>query len=301
MAITRLEVYRRFTGPRRRHPLRFWPITAANVRAASKRKLPLLLLYAIPAIGTAIFSFFVYAKFAAEARLLPDGAGGGLALVDMLAQRALQRLEVRNNIAEFNSYSQTFALLPAAWFGSALFAADIRAGAHQLYFCRPITRLDYFLGKFLTAAFFTACAVLVPGLVICAVAAFNSPDWYFLLEEWDVIVDTVLYSLVWIVVTSSVALAVSSLAARRSFAIVGFFAVFFIPHAMGRVLRSLEGYDFFAISPIYDLRQVAIEIFDLGHSWPGIPAATAWSVLAGTVAASLLVVALRLRRLEAVG
>jgi ABC-type transport system involved in multi-copper enzyme maturation permease subunit len=301
MAITNLEVYRRFSGGLRRRPLRFWPITVASIRVASKRKIPLLLLYAVPLIATVIFSFIVYGKFAAEEELLPEGMGGGVGLAEMFAKHALRTLEVRNEIALYNTYSQYFALLTAAWFGSSLIAVDLKAGAHQLYFSRPLLRRDYFLGKFLTSAFFTACATLLPGLTICTVAVFSSPDWSFLLDEGEVIVQTILYSLVWIVVTSSVALCVSSLATRRSFALVGFFAVFFVPHAMGRVLGAWEGNTYFAISPLYDLQQAAIEIFQLDVNWPGIPAAVTWSVLGGIVAVSLAIVALRLRRLEVVG
>ena len=301
MAITNLDNYRRYQGTLRRLPLRFWPITAANVRVASKKKLPLLMLYAIPGIATAIFGFMVYTKFAAEAQLLPETiTGGGPSLVEMFAQRALKRLEVRNSIAQFNSWSQFFALLPAAWFGSALFAADFKAGAHQLYFSRPMTRLDYFLGKFLTAVFFTAFAVLVPGLVICIVAIFASPDWSFLTAEWDVILHTVEYSLVWIVVTSSVALCASSLAPQRSFAIVGFFGIFMIPHAMGTALGHIEEAGFYALSPLYNLRQVGVEIFGLEENFMRIPGTTAFLVLGGMVVVSLLIVALRLRRLEVV-
>ncbi len=301
MAITNLDRYRRFHGTLRRRPLRFWPIFAAGVRVEGKKKLPLLLLYSIPAIATAIFGFFVYTKFAAEAQLLPEGLAGGPNLVEMLAQRALQRLEVRNNIAQFNSWVQYFALLPAAWYGSTLFATDFKAGAHQLYFSRPMTRLDYFLGKFLTSMFFTALAVLVPGLVICIVAVFASPDWSFLLEEWDVILKTVEYSLVWVIVTSAVALCVSSLSPRRSFALVGFFAVLMIPTAMGMALGRMDDSGFYAIAPLLDFRQVAIDIFDLNGNRFQIPGTHAWAVLGGIAAVSFAITGLRLRRLEVVG
>lgn len=300
MAITNLEVYRRFSGTLRRRPLRFWPITVAGIRVGAKKKIPLILLYAIPLIATVIFSFIVYAKFAAEEQLLPKGMGGGPGLIEMFAKRAVQNLQVRSQIATFNTYSQYFALLTAAWYGSSLISTDIKAGAHQLYFSRPLLRRDYFLGKFFTAAFFTGCAVLLPGLIICIVAIFSAPDWTFLTEEGDVIVQTIAYSAVWIVVTSSVALCVSSLAPRRSFALAGFFGVFFIPHAMGRVIGAWEGNAYFGISPLYNLQQAAIEIFGLDYGWPGIPAVTAFSVLGGIVFVCLVIIALRLRRLEVV-
>ena len=300
MAITNLDRYRPFRGSLRRRPLRFWAITAASIRVEWKKKLPIVLLYSVPAIATAIFGFFVYTKFAAEAELLPDGLGGGPNLMEMLAQRALKRIEVRNNIAQFNSWVQYFALLPAAWYGSTLFATDFKAGAHQLYFSRPISRLDYFLGKFLTSMFYSGLGVLVPGLVICIVAVFASPDWSFLTQEWTVIVQTFEYSAVWVFSTSAVALCVSSLSPRRSFAMVGFIAVFMIPTAMGLALGRMDDAAFYAISPLLDYRQLAIEIFDMSENRFRIPGAHAWWVITGMTVVSLVLTAFRLRRLEVV-
>src|SRR6188508_2919932 len=96
-----------------------------------------------------------------------------------------------------------FALLAVAWYGAGVLAEDRRLGAHLLYFARPLTRLDYFLGKFLTVAFFGALASLVPGLFICLVAAWSSPKWSFIREESDVLWQTCAYASIWIVVTSS--------------------------------------------------------------------------------------------------
>jgi ABC-type transport system involved in multi-copper enzyme maturation permease subunit len=299
-AATHTEVYRRFEGRLRTHPLRFWPVFAAGVRVAKRRRLTLLLLYAVPAMATVIFSFVVYGKYAAEAQMMPGGFSGG-AMVDMFARRAMRQLEVRNQIVLFNTQMQFFALLAAAWFGTGLLADDRRAGAHQLYFARPLTRLDYFLGKFATAAFFTACAVTLPGLVICLVASFASPEWSFLKQEGDVVWRTLVYSLVWVVVTSSVALCASSLAPRKAFALAGFFGFFMVLQPFSMLLGELESPRYYALSPLNDLQQVGTSIFALELTWPDLPLGLAWGVLAGVTAVSLAIVAWRLRRLEVVG
>ncbi len=300
-AQTHQEVYRPFRGSLRPHPLRFLPVVAAHLRVESKRKLPLLLVYAVPTIATVIFAWLVYARYAAEASQLPDAAGGGDFVTNLIAERAMKQLEVRNQIARFNAAMQFFALVPAAWFGSGLFAEDRRVGAHLLYFSRPLTRLDYFLGKLLTAMFFTACAVWLPGLVICLVAAFASQDWSFLKEEGDVVLWMTLHSFVWTSVTSLVVLAVSSLAPRKIFALLGFFGCFMALHVFGMLMGEvLERRAFRAISPLLDLLRVGQWAFDLEERFPGMELSLAWGVLAGLSALSLAVIVWRLRRLEVV-
>ena len=58
-----LEVYRRFAGRLRGHGPRFWPITASNVRVATKKKRALFIFYVPPAIGMIVGCFLVYVKF----------------------------------------------------------------------------------------------------------------------------------------------------------------------------------------------------------------------------------------------
>ena len=301
MATTDLEVYRRFQGELRPHPLRFWPILVAGLRVAFKRRLPLLLLYVVPFIATVVFSFFVYAKFAVEEEVLPGMFEGGVGMAEILARRATEILEVKNQIVLFNAQMGLFALLAVAWYGAGLFCEDRRAGAHQLYFARPLTRLDYFLGKFLTVAFFGALAMWVPALVICTVASLSSPDWSFLKEQWDVPLRATANSLVWITIVSSLALCASSLASRKSFALVGIFTVFVLSSAFGEVLSEIQGTSFRVFGMGQNMESIADSIFS-GWDEAGGPVApaTAWKVMGGFTALCLAVVTLRLRKLEVV-
>ncbi len=300
MASTHLELYRRFTGKLRPRRMAFWPILTSGLRVLTKRKFPLLVLYAIPAIATIVFSFFVYGKFAAEEQLAPS-LDGGFGLTRMLAKQAMNMLEVKNQIIEFNIQMRLFALLAAAWFGSGLLCEDRRVGAHQLWFARPLTKLDYFLGKFLTAAFFGACAVLVPGLVICLVASFSSPNWSFLREEGDVVLKTLAYGVIWVTLVASVTLCASSLAPRRGFAMMGTFGFFVALDALAKVLGSVRDEpDLFALSPLMAVRQIGYVLFDKESTWPGITPWLAWTTVGVVTVGSLLVVAWRLRRLEVV-
>jgi len=195
---------------------------------------------------------------------------------------------------------QLHALVTAAWFGSGLIAEDLRAGAHQLWFARPLSRFAYVLARFSTVALFSAFAVLVPGLVICLVATINSPDYSFLRDEGDVIWRTIVYSSLWIATTGLVALAVSSLVRKRTWALVGFFAVFLVPHACGLILGELASRAWRVLSPLLSLRSLSEEVLAIDRRGMQVPGNLDWWGVAAVLALALSVLAWRIRRVEVV-
>ena len=202
-ATTHTEIYRPFEGKLRPHPLRFWPLAASQIRVLQKKKLPLLLFFGAPAIAGVVLSFVVYGKFSLEAQMeaaqgSAPSLGGDLKEAIVLAAvktAAETMLEVRNLIALANVQIQAFALLAIGWFGAGLIADDKRLGAHLLYFSRPMTKLDYCLGHLLTVSWFGLIAMLGPGLLICIVATFTSPEYSFIKEEWGLVLATIAYAL----------------------------------------------------------------------------------------------------------
>lgn len=298
MARTETDVYRRFDGELRSRPLRFLPITLADFRIATRKKLPLLIFFGPPAIATIVFSFLVYLKFSAEALSQAPDFDRRAA---MAASLAGQLIEVRQQIVEFTRSMQMFALLAITWYGAGLIAEDRRLGAHLLYFSRPLTRLDYFLAKFLTAASFGAFAVLVPGVVICTVAAFSSPEWSFVKEEGEVLWMTPLYTGLWIVVITSIVLAVSSLVKRKNYALAGVFALFMLNGAAAGILSEALGQNGLRrISLVEDFLRIGEWMYELptrGRDWS---VESAFAVVIGTLLLALAVIALRLRKLEVV-
>ena len=305
-AVANTEVYRRFEGGVRLSRLRSLPLARAGIRTLARRKLPLVVLLAPLAIATVIFSFVVYTRFALEAGTTPSALGGeggaaGALAATMMASAAQNMIQVREMIVAVHLGTNVFSLLLMAWFGAGLIAEDRRVGAHLLYFARPLTKLDYLLGKFLTVAFFGALGALLPGLVICTVAAFASPEWSFLKQESDVILATIGFGTLWTVLVSSVVLAVSSLASRRTFALVGVFAFVLFTGALAAILAQVQREsDFRALSPFMSAARVAAWMFDLGRGAPRWSLPWAWTSVGATVLLAWIVLAWRARRLEVV-
>lgn len=300
-----LEVYRRFQGKLEEPRWRFWPIFASGLQVALKQRKALLFLYAPLVIATVIFSVFVYAKFVVE-QAVDQELGSGQATFEEAAMNAVlqmkygQLLEVVNWIIEFIKAMGFAATLVVAWFGSGLLCEDKKAGAHQLYFARPITRLDYFAGKFAVASFFSLCAMLAPLLVITIVASVSSPEWSFLKDEWDTIPRAIFFALVWTVTIVSLVLLASSLAGRRSFAMIGVFGVLLMSEAVSGLLGGLVHARFFALGIVNDLNALCYHIFDKPVNGPDVSQGLAWTVVLLTVGFSWLVIALRIRRMEVV-
>jgi ABC-type transport system involved in multi-copper enzyme maturation permease subunit len=310
-AETHLEVYRPFRGTLHEHPLRFLSLWRSGLRTALKQRLALFLLYLPALITTVIMSFIVYVKFAVE-DMVQNSPQDALDFQGQIAQ-GIARAQAENALAQaekmfgvvklilgFAEGLGIFALLAVAWFASPLFCEDRKAGAHQLYFARPLTRLDYALGKFLIAATFSAFAILVPLLVICLMAVLCSPEWSFLKEEWDVILRSIAFALVWTVVVSSLVLLASSLASRRAFALLGVFGVAVLSIPVAALLGSEVNPKFFALALMIDLFALAQHIF--GEVDPEVPvgAGAAWTAVSALVLVSWTVIWLRLRRLEVV-
>jgi ABC-type transport system involved in multi-copper enzyme maturation permease subunit len=302
-AETHLEVYRPFTGELREHRMRFWPLTASGLRTALKQRKALLILYAPAAITTVILCFVVYFSFSAKEMVQGPmgeelGPQGQLA-AQMAVEQASQVLGVVSLILNFSKGLGLFSLLAVAWFASGLVCDDRKAGAHQLYFARPLTRLDYFLGKFTIAAFFASLAVLVPLFVVCIAAVFCSPEWSFLEQEWDVILRSIAFGLLWTVVVSSLVLAASSLASRKSFALLGVFAVTFLAVPVAEILGQVADERFYALALLDDLNTLAHHVFGRAEEVSRSPR-HAWAAVIALVLACWGVIAWRLRRLEVV-
>jgi ABC-type transport system involved in multi-copper enzyme maturation permease subunit len=311
-ATTHTEIYRRFKGELEPARPAFVTLYQARLRLTMKKKLPLLILLVPPWISGIVFSFLAYTKFTVESGSALPGMSPATALGGSFMGNLIQ---VHSLIVTFTHVSRVFALLAITWYGAGLICEDRRAGAHLLYFSRPLTRLDYFLAHYATACTFGAIVVLGPALLICLVAVFSSPDYSFLTDKWDVIVGAVGYSLINVAVLSLVVLAVSSLSSRKTYALAGVFGLVLGSDAIGLAMSALQrDRDFGMMGLLVNFRRLADWLMNASATWSPLagPMMNAprtgfdwngwWSVLIlgciSLVAAATI--ANRLRRMEVV-
>ncbi len=291
MAHADTEIYRRFRGTIRPGRAGFLALAHAGIASTTRKKLPLVILFAPPTIATVIFGFVVYARFSLESGVTPSALGPPSPVSAIAGTVAKTLIQVKDQIVLFHLALSGFTLLVIAWFGAGLIAEDRRTGAHLLYFSRPLTAGGYLAARFLTLLFFGLIAVLLPSLLICLVATFASPEWSFLKLEGRVVPTSILFALLWAGVWCSVQLAISSLFRRKTFALIASFAGFMITGAVSVLLSGLNRDPaWLQLSLQGEFRYIAAWMFDSrmlrefgDPTWSfvgvGLVAVLAWTVL----------------------
>lgn len=301
-----LEVYRPFAGTLQEKPGAAVALWRAGLRVAFRRKLALLLLLAPPAIATVIFSFVVYAGYALEQGMTPDALGGDAGVIGqvagtMMRDAAAEALAVRKQIVGFHLAMSVFSLLLVAWYGAGLIAEDRRNGAHLLLFARPLTRTSYVLGRFLVVATFGAMGSILPTIVVCTVATFASPDWSFVRLEGDLIWKSIAYAAAWVTSTSALVLAASSLTTRKPYALAVTFGVAIGLGAIATLLAELtRDRAWRALSPGMSWARIANDVFEVREMRSRWNVDMAYLSVSVLFVISVLIIAWRVRRMEAV-
>ncbi len=107
----------------------------------------------------------------------------------------------------------------------SLIAVDMRSRAYLLYFSRPITPVEYILGKALVVWAYLAAVTTLPALVLYVLGVLLSPSLSVLLYTWDLPFRILAASLVLMLPTTSLALFFSSMTTESRYAGFSWFAL----------------------------------------------------------------------------
>jgi ABC-2 type transport system permease protein len=191
-------------------------------------------------------AFFVLCFFFPLLCLLGIYANSHLSVFSFLGQRSGPFLDIDGKFfAIYLGVQAALGFLLTAFIGPGLVSPDLTNGALTLYLCRPLSRTEYVLGKmsvlFITLSYIT----WLPGLVLFFVqASLSGPQWMF--DNAWIAAAMIMGSLIWIVVLSLLALALSAWVRWRIVAGALLLGVFFIgagfAQAVNAVLRTQHGY-----------------------------------------------------------
>jgi hypothetical protein len=120
----------------------------------------------------------------------------------------------------------------------SLIALDMRSRAYLLYFSRPLTPLEYIVGKALVLWAYLAAVTTLPALVLYLVGVLLSPSLVVVWDTWDLPLRILLASLVFMLPTTSLALFFSSLATESRYAGFAWFALWGLGWAAYENLRA---------------------------------------------------------------
>lgn len=271
--------YRRYGGRREPPGRRWWVIARAGLleRLRERRFLALLLFAWAPFVVRAV-QIYVASTFT-QASFLAPSAG---------------------TFREFFDQQSLFVFFVTIYAGAGLIANDTRANALQLYLSRPLTRLEYIVGKLVTLLVFLAGVTWAPAMLLLLLQMMFAGNTVFVREHLFLFPAITIYSAIQILVSALAVLALSSLSRSRRFVSIMFAGILFFTAAMYQVLRSITGSTAWAwISPGDTLGVIADALFRI----PGrtaIPVAAAVCAVVGLAAASIWILERRVRAVEVV-
>jgi ABC-2 type transport system permease protein len=279
------HVFRPYDGVRTPLPTRWLVVARYALRdvLALKRTLALLVLAAFPVLGAAAL-IYLHHNLEAVTILPAEMVKGITNALPINARFFYSLLTIEGYVA--------FVLTAAI--GPRILVNDFRDNGLPLYLSRPLTRVDYVLGKAAAITFVTSLVTWVPLLVLVALQTTLEKGW--LLANWWVVPAIVIAAWSAIGLFAVACLAVAAVLRRRAMAEASFVAVFIVVPlvalAVDTFLRAQWSIRFFlpAIyealwTPLFRLQQ------SNGLSWAG--------ALTSLVVALVLASTVLLRRVKA--
>ncbi len=125
----------------------------------------------------------------------------------------------------FRSFQGVSVVLMLGLIVPPLVAQDVRSRAFQLYYARPIGRIDYVVGKLAIPAFFVCLITTLPAMALYVFGVMMSPDLSVIYDTWQIPFQIIVASIALILPTCSLALMFSSLTYESRFAGFAWFTV----------------------------------------------------------------------------
>ncbi len=103
----------------------------------------------------------------------------------------------------------SLAFLMTAFIGPNMIAPDLANNALPLYFCRPLSRTEYVLGRACVIAFLLSFITWIPGLLLFGIeTSLSGLSWAG--AHWKIAAGVMVGSILWILVLALLALALSA-------------------------------------------------------------------------------------------
>lgn len=271
--------YRPYRGPLEPHTMRWWTIAQAGLKHYLSRRLFLALIFIslIPAIARGVFIW-----------LSQQPGTAGFTEIDA------------DFFRNFLLWQGPFLLLICIWPGAILIARDLKTNAIQLYLAKPLTRLDYVLGKFAIIAGLGALLLPAPAMLLFLLQLGLSTDASFITGYFWLPLSIMGYSAVVITGAGLLALAASALTHSGRYAGLLFFAIVFFSGVGADLLRLITGNHAFVVLSLNRLIDQTGALFFGGPVEYGMHPLPAVFMYALVVGLSALILRRRVKAVEIV-
>jgi ABC-2 type transport system permease protein len=199
----------------------------------------------------------------------------------------------------FCSFQGGMAYLMTAFVGPSLVSPDLANNALPLYFCRPFSRAEYVLGRMSVLLWLLSTITWIPGLILFGVQ-WSLAGWQWAKDNWWIAGALVLGSLIWIVVLSLIAMAMSAWVKWKVMAGTLIIAIFIAGAGFGAAINAVMRTRY---GLLLNLTQVIAtvwrKLFRLSAD-TGIDLSSAWIALGVTCVLCLWLLTRKVRAFEVV-
>jgi hypothetical protein len=233
--------YQHWKGPLAGHAWRWFAIARHGVRVQLKGWIVriLLLLALLPALALiAAVALWGLVEQKSEGVV---GLVASLLPPDMLVDpRAYRTAAWTVAYSTFFKVEMFFIMLLIVVAGPSLISRDLRFNALPLYFARPLTRLDYFIGKLGIIAALVAAVSVGPAVFAYLVGICFSFDLSVVKDTYSVLLGSIGYGLLIALSAGTFMLALSSLSRRSLYVGIGWFGIWWISAAVAGILVQIQ-------------------------------------------------------------
>jgi len=270
--------YRRYGGSRARG--RAWVVmftTGVRTILGNRRWIVLMVASWIPFVVRAVL-FYVGSNFSQASLVAPSAAA----------------------FRDFLGWQNLFVFLVTITLGAGAIAQDRRANALQIYLSKPLTRLEYIVGKLSVLIAFILFITWLPAVLLLVLQVLFAGNFAFLRANAYLFPAITLFSLIEAVMVSMCILALSSLSTNSRFVGILYTALIFFSKALSGVLFAVtRGSSFSWISFGNNLDQLGDVIFRVPPQYE-MPWPVSLVIVVGLVALSAAILERRVRGVEIV-
>ena len=191
-----------------------------------------------------------------------------------------------------------FVLLLAV--GSGLIAKDVKFNALQIYLAKPITAIEYIVGKLGVVVFFLVMITFVPGIFLFLFQAILVGDSLYIRHYWWVPGAICGYSLLMVFSGALIVLALSAFSRNVRSAAGGAAALFWFSPMIAEMLRHWTWNDkYLLISFPHNWRRAGEKIFGLSAT-ADVPSGWSFLIVMGIMALCAVALVRRVRAVQVV-
>lgn len=274
--------YYRWDGEFKSSYIKWLPIFSSGVKKVFKKKWSKT-LFALTASSFFVFLVAIYVATKPELKMLTQ-------LVEQIQSDArLLHTYYTNGFLIF------MMMLLSLFTGAELISADLKFNSFTLYLSRPLSRLDYSIGKFSIVLFYLLLFSLAPGMLLILAKIIFSGSFSV---SFSVLLATIIFPVVVCLFMASLILMLSSLSANIRFVSIMFIAAYVVSNMLAGIFKGTLKDDLFFLFSIHvNIRHFGSFLFNTRSNldFPGWLSGAVLILLTGVF---LTILSLRIKRAE---